>query len=80
MKLSYSYNTNSLDDCSRCRWSTNPDEPLLFVKYDWSLLNILDTEKKALILKSPVEIESIGKRSRILFLFFLYFFHLKKRY
>ena len=41
----------------RCRWSINADEPLLFVKYDWRLLNILDAEKKALILKSPVEIE-----------------------
>ena len=32
----------------------NPDECLLFVKYDQRYLNILDVEKPALILKSPV--------------------------
>ena len=65
MKFSYSYNNYSLDKYARCRWSTNPDEPLLFVKCDWTLLNILDVEKEALILKSPVDFES-GKCSRIL--------------
>ena len=64
-----------LDDYGRCRWSTNPDEPLLFVKYDKRLLNVIDTEKKALVSKSPVEIGSIRKHSRVLF-FFL--FQLKK--
>ena len=38
------------------RWSVHPDEPLLFVKHDKSSLNILDVEKKALTLKSPVTI------------------------
>ena len=59
-----------LDPVGRCRWSTNPDEPLLYVKYDERLLNILDTGKKALILKSPVEIEPDGKYSRF-FIFIL---------
>ena len=45
----------------RCRWSSNPDEPLLFVKYDANRLNILDIEKKALILKDPIQNESVGK-------------------
>ena len=74
-QLLYNY---SLDDVGRCRWSSNPDEPLLYVKHDGNLLNILDTEKKALILKSPVEIESMCKHIRVLFLFFL-FFHFGKR-
>ena len=52
-----------LDPWNRCRWSSNPDEPLLFVKYDWRQLDILDVEKKALILKSPVEIDSTGKQN-----------------
>ena len=74
-KFSSSYDY-SLDGWGRCRWSSNPDEPLLFVKYDHRRLNILDTEKKAFVLKGPVEIESIGKRSRA-FLFF--FFQWEKR-
>ena len=41
-----------------CRWSTHVDEPLLFVKHTMSLLNILDTEKKALTLKEPIQIDS----------------------
>ena len=55
-KFSYCYNY-SLDNWNRCRWSSNPDEPLLYVKYDWRLLNILDVEKQVLILKSQVDIE-----------------------
>ena len=48
----------TVDSLGRCRWSTNPAEPLLFVKYDYRQLNILDVEKKALTLKEPVQIES----------------------
>ena len=69
MKFAYSYNY-SLDSFGRCRWSTNTDEPLLFVAYSWKQLNILDVEKKALILKSPVKIESKSKHS-IFFIFLL---------
>ena len=69
----------SLDSLARCRWSSNPDEPLLYVKYDERFLNILDVEKKALILKSPVEIESEeGRHNSVLFLLFLFFFQLVK--
>ena len=64
LKFSYSFNC-SLDPAPRCRWSTHPDEPLLFVKYDWSLLNFLDAEKKALILEEPVEIEEYSKLNRL---------------
>ena len=64
LQFSSSYNNYSLDCVGRCRWSSHPDEPLLFVKYDGSLLNILDTEKKAFILKSPIEIESDGNYNR----------------
>ena len=45
---------NILDDYARCRWSTNSGEPMLYVKYDDKLLNIMDTEKKILILKDLV--------------------------
>ena len=75
LKFSDYYNTGnySLDALGRCKWSSHPDEPLLYVKYDQRLLNILDTEKKALILKSPIQIDSAGKYSRVLFLFCLFF-------
>ena len=63
----------SLDETGRCRWSSNPDEPLLYVKYDRAFLNILDTEKKVLILKGPrCKIGDWGKHSRVLFLFFFF--------
>ena len=54
LKFSYSYNNYSLDGC---RWSPNTEEPLLFVKYDQHRLNILDVEKKAFILKEPIQTE-----------------------
>ena len=38
-------------------------EPFLFIKYNWRQLNILDVEKKALTLKTPVELETSGKQS-----------------
>ena len=41
----------------RCRWSPNSDEPLLFIRYDWRQLNILDAEKNAFTLKSPIQME-----------------------
>ena len=43
--------------CGRCRWSTNFDEPLVYIKYDQGRLNILDVETKTLILKNPVQLE-----------------------
>ena len=46
-----------IDVVSRCRWSSNSGEPTVFIKYDLNKLNILDIEKKALILKSPVCLE-----------------------
>mgnify|MGYP001012843301 CR=1 FL=1 len=45
-----------IDNDGRSRWSTNTGEPLLFVKYDLSQLNILDVEKKALTLKHTIEL------------------------
>ena len=54
-----SYN-HSLDPYSRCRWSSNTDEPLLFITYELSQLNILDVEKKALTLKRSVRIDYTG--------------------
>jgi len=51
---------SKLDGYGRCRWSTNTGEPLLFVKYDrriLNVLNVLDDEKKALILSNPAEFE-----------------------
>ena len=49
-----------LDLYERCKWSTNTDEPLLFVKYDMRYLNILDVEKKTLALKDPIQMD-LGK-------------------
>lgn len=45
------------DPHGRCRWSKNVGEPFLFVKYDLGRLNVLDVEKKTLILKSPIQLE-----------------------
>lgn len=45
------------DAVSRCKWSTNVGEPLLFVKYDFSKLNVLDVEKHSLTLKHPICLE-----------------------
>lgn len=47
---------NIVDSTARCRWSTNPLEPLLYIKYDWNHLNILDIEKKALTLRVPTQL------------------------
>lgn len=43
-----------MDSHGRCRWSTSAGEPLIFVKYAKNRLNILDVEKKTLILTAPV--------------------------
>lgn len=41
-----------LDNVARCRWTPNRGEPLLYIKYNWNLLNFLDMEKKTLLLRS----------------------------
>ena len=66
----YSYN-HLLDYYSRCRWSTNPGEPLLFIKYDWNQLTILDAEKKALTIKRPIQMDS-SKSDKTCFLSILH--------
>lgn len=48
---------SDLDDFSRCRWSTNAGEPLLFIKYSGKQLNIFDAEKRVLLMKTPIELE-----------------------
>lgn len=53
----------NLDWLGRCRWSTNSDEPLLFVKYHDNLLDILDVEKKVLTLKSSIQLDLGSKCS-----------------
>ena len=40
---------------NRCRWSILSGEPIIYIKYDREL-NIIDTEKKALILKDSVKL------------------------
>ena len=55
------YNTLSLlylDDRNRCRWSTDPSEQLVFVRYNRNQLNIYDVQKSMLILKNPIVIEN----------------------
>lgn len=50
----------SLEGMGSCRWSTNIGEPLLFIKYDGSQLNILGVEKKTLALKVPIKLDRGG--------------------
>ena len=45
-----------LDLWSRCRWSTDASEQLLYIKFNERYLNILDSQKGQLILKEPFEI------------------------
>lgn len=47
-----------LDVFGRCRWSTNVGEPSVYVKYMKTNLNILDVEKKALTLKTPIQLDT----------------------
>lgn len=49
--------TSCLDPDSRCKWSANAGEPLLFVKYDGDQLSIIDTQKQTFALKRPIQIE-----------------------
>lgn len=71
---SYSYScTRLLDDTGRCRWSTNTDEPLLFVKSGSNKLDILDAEKKVLTLKKSISFGSCNL-SKSLFSLFLTFY------
>ena len=57
-----------------CRWSTNIGEPLLFIKYDGSQLNILNVEKKTLALKVPIKLDRGGNAHYLLYLLFLVIF------
>ena len=65
-----------IQDCNnfgQCRWSTNPDEPLLFVRHYYDRLNILDAEKKTSTLKESIRLSENCNFSRI---FALYPLHL----
>ena len=48
------------DAVGRCRWCSVKGEPLLFVKHKENQLNLLDTEKKTLLLKNPIQLEKKG--------------------
>lgn len=61
IKLSENNSFLYLDEVARCRWSTNPSENLLYLKYDLKQLNILDSEKKTLIFGSPILLERESK-------------------
>lgn len=61
--LRHSFNSGPTDETGRCRWSTHSGEPLLFIKYDKRMLNIVDTEKKVFILKDPFELEREERRN-----------------
>ena len=52
-----------IDGSGSCRWSSNSSEPLLFVKHDSNKLNILDAEKKALVLTDSVVTEKDGSHN-----------------
>ena len=51
-----------IDECGRCRWSTDLSEGILYVKYHRSQLNLLDVEKKKLIFKTSIRTEEKGKK------------------
>lgn len=53
-----SYYNLFVDTNCRCRWSTT-GEPLLFVKSAHNKLNVLDVEKKALMMKDPISLEKL---------------------
>ena len=44
---------------NRCRWIPNSEEHLIYVKYDDSMLNVLDAQKGVLTLKNSVLLESV---------------------
>ena len=58
-----------LDWYGQCRWSTSQGEPLLYIKYCYNLLNILDVQKNALILKDPIQLETSNNGNLSIFLF-----------
>ena len=73
--FSYSSGTYSSDYYGRCRWSINTGESLIFVKYDMNKLNIIDTEKKVLTLKQPLQVDTSNFRKALFsFLFSICFF------
>lgn len=43
------------DDYSRCRWSPTIGSSILFLKHNFGHINMLDVERKALILKESVK-------------------------
>ena len=61
------FSYSCIQDCNdfgKCRWSTNPDEPLLFVRHYHDALNILDIEKKTLTLKESIPLTQYCNFSR----------------
>ena len=52
------FNLTNLGSTNRCRWIPNSEEHLVYVKYDRSLLNILDAQKGILTLKTPILLEN----------------------
>ena len=57
------------DDSTLCRWSTNNGDPSLFVKYSKNLLNVLDAEKRVMLLTNSFQLAAETKypRKEILF-------------
>lgn len=55
-----------LDGCARGRWSTNIGEPLLFAKFNYNELNILDVERAVPTLKESYRLDNKS-------IFYLYF-------
>ena len=47
----------NLDNGDRCRWISNSEEQLLYMKYDLNLLNVLDTQKGILTLDTQIFFE-----------------------
>lgn len=47
--------------CNRCLWIPIAEQPILFVKFGGGKLNLLNTEKNTLVLKSGVQLEKDGK-------------------
>lgn len=50
----------SLDKLSLCRWNPIIGDRMVFVKHDWTKLDLLDTEKKVLITKEPIQLQREG--------------------
>lgn len=69
MNISIYFYTYYSDGYGRCKWTTNTEEPSLFLKYSDSKLNIFDIEKKTLLLKDPIPLRSGINSGRINFSF-----------